>query len=112
MRLQGRVSLSRQGLRTARIAEELGCHPKTVRKRLHRVNALGMDGLGYRPEARRKPRITKEKRSRIIKKQFLASAPSSLSGGWLWGSKNNFRRLLTSVYTVLSVTILVIRRVI
>jgi hypothetical protein len=24
------VSLSRQGLRTARIAEELGCHPKTV----------------------------------------------------------------------------------
>jgi DNA-directed RNA polymerase specialized sigma24 family protein len=34
------VSLSWKGLRTARIAEELGCHPKTVRKRLHRFNAL------------------------------------------------------------------------
>src|SRR5215208_5813820 len=34
------VSLSWQGLRTAKIAEVLGCHPKTVRKRLHRFNAL------------------------------------------------------------------------
>jgi hypothetical protein len=46
------VSLSWQGLPTARIAEELGCHPKTVRKRLHRFNAyLQTDGDGgYQPE--------------------------------------------------------------
>jgi hypothetical protein len=43
------VSLSWQGLRTANIAEQLGCHPKTVRKRLHRFNVHGMDGLGDRP---------------------------------------------------------------
>ena len=44
------ISLSWQGLRTAGIAEELGCHPKTVRKRLHRFNAEGIDGLADRPE--------------------------------------------------------------
>jgi len=60
------VSLSWQGLRTANIAEELGCYPKTVRKRLHRFNVHGMDGLGDRPGAGRKPRITEEERSRII----------------------------------------------
>ena len=60
------VSLSWQGLRTAKIAEELGCHPKTVRKRLHRFNAFGIDGLGDRPGAGRKPRITEEERSKII----------------------------------------------
>lgn len=60
------ISLSWKGLRTAGIAEELGCHPKTVRKRLHRFNAEGVDGLGDRPGAGRKPRITEEERSRII----------------------------------------------
>jgi transposase len=60
------VSLSWQGLRTAKIAEVLGCHPKTVRKRLHRFNAEGIDGLGDRPGAGRKPRITEEERSKII----------------------------------------------
>src|SRR5215217_8946974 len=54
------VSLSGQGLRTAKIAEELGCHPKTVRKRLHRFNAEGISGLGDRSGAGRKPRITEE----------------------------------------------------
>jgi hypothetical protein len=60
------ISLSWQGLRTARIAEELGCHPQTVRRRLHRFNAEGIDGLGDRPGAGRKPRLTEEERSRII----------------------------------------------
>jgi len=60
------VSLSWQGLRTAGIAEELGCHPKAVRKRVHRFNALGVDGLADRPGAGRKPRITQEERSRVI----------------------------------------------
>jgi transposase len=35
--------MSWQGPRTTTIAEELGCHPKTVRKRLHRFNAEGID---------------------------------------------------------------------
>lgn len=60
------ISLSWQGLRTAKIADKLGCHPKTVRKRLHRFNAEGIDGLGDRPGAGRKPRITEDERSRII----------------------------------------------
>lgn len=60
------ISLSWQGLPTADVAEELGCHPKTVRKRLHRFNAEGIDGLGDRPGAGRKPRITEDERSRII----------------------------------------------
>jgi DNA-directed RNA polymerase specialized sigma24 family protein len=29
------ISRSWQGLRNAKIAEELGCHPKTVRERIH-----------------------------------------------------------------------------
>jgi len=60
------ISLSWRGLRSAKIAEEIGCHPKTVRKRLHRFNAKGLDGLGGRLEAGRKPRITEDERSRII----------------------------------------------
>lgn len=60
------VSLSWQGLRTTEIAEGLGCHPKTVRKHLHRFNAEGIDGLADRPGAGRRPRITEDERSRII----------------------------------------------
>ena len=60
------VFLSWRGLRTAKIAEELGCHTKTVRKRIHRFNAHGIDGLGDRPGAGRKPRVTEDERSRII----------------------------------------------
>ncbi len=60
------ISLSWQSLRTAEIAEELGCHPKTVRTHLHRFNSEGIDGLGDRPGAGRKPRLTELERSRII----------------------------------------------
>jgi hypothetical protein len=60
------VFLSWQGLRTARIAEELGCHPKTVRQRLHRFNAEGIDGLGDRPRTGRRLRLTELERSKII----------------------------------------------
>ena len=63
------VSLSWRGLRTTGIAEQLGCHPKTVRKRLHRFNSEGIDGLGDRPGAGRKPRITEEERSKILQGQ-------------------------------------------
>jgi transposase len=60
------VFLSWQGLRTARIAQELGCHPKTVRQRLHRFNAEGIDGLGDRPRTGRRLRLTELERSKII----------------------------------------------
>jgi transposase len=53
-------------LRTAKIAEKLGCHPQTVRRRLHRFNIEGLDGLGDRPGAGRRARITEQERSEII----------------------------------------------
>ena len=33
-------------LSIAKIAEKLGCYPQTVRRRLHRFNTEGIDGLG------------------------------------------------------------------
>ena len=60
------IAHSWDGLRTSAIAEELGCHPQTVRKRFHRFNAEGLDGLGDRPGAGRKPRVTEQQRSKII----------------------------------------------
>jgi transposase len=60
------VFLSWEGLRTAKIAEKLGCHPQTVRRRLHRFNTEGIDGLGDRPGGGRKATITEQERSKII----------------------------------------------
>jgi transposase len=60
------IARSWDGLRTKAIAEELGCHPQTVRERFHRFNEEGLDGLGDRPGAGRKPRITEQERSKII----------------------------------------------
>jgi transposase len=60
------IMLSWRGLRTTGIAAHLGCHPQTVRQRIHRFNAEGMDGLGDRPGAGRKARITEAERSWII----------------------------------------------
>jgi transposase len=37
-----------------------------VRERFHRFNGEGLDGLGDRPGAGRKPRITEQERSEII----------------------------------------------
>ena len=48
------------------IAGQLGCHPKKVRRWLHRFSAEGIDGLGDRPGAGRKRRITEAQRSAII----------------------------------------------
>jgi transposase len=48
------------------IAAELDCHPKTVRIHLARFNAQGIEGLGMRAGAGRKPRLTEQERSRIV----------------------------------------------
>ena len=54
------------GLRTRQIAEGLGCHPETVRERLHAFTDRGLDGLGMRPGSGRKPRLTQLERSTIL----------------------------------------------
>jgi transposase len=66
--LRARMVLrSWSGLRTGLIAAEMGCHPiSTVRERSHRFNAEGIEGLGERPGAGRKRRLTEAERSWII----------------------------------------------
>jgi transposase len=60
------IALSWDGLGVPAIAGQLGCHPKKVRRWLHRFNAAGTDGLGDRPGVGRKRRITEAQRSAII----------------------------------------------
>ncbi len=52
--------------RTTIICQELVCHPQTVRERIIRFNAEGIDGLGDRPGAGRKPRLTEQERGSIM----------------------------------------------
>lgn len=61
------VALSWEGRRVPDIAAELGCHPKTVRTRLARFDADGVDGLRDRPRAGRARRITEAERGHIIR---------------------------------------------
>jgi transposase len=61
------IARSWDGLRTTAIAHELRCHPQTVRERIGRFNAEGIDGLGDRPGAGRKPRLTEQERGRIVR---------------------------------------------
>ena len=60
------VTLSWDGLAVPAIAAKVGCHENTVRRWLHRFDAAGLDGLGDRPGAGRKRRITEAQRSAII----------------------------------------------
>ncbi len=60
------VVRSWDGRRTSAIAAELGCHPQTVRERLARFNAEGLDGLGDRPGAGRKRRLTEAERGVVL----------------------------------------------
>jgi len=52
--------------RTRQIAAEVGCHPQTVRDRLHAFNERGLDGLGMKPGSGRPPRLTERERSTIL----------------------------------------------
>jgi transposase len=61
------------GLRTTQIAAELHCHSATVREKITRFNANGLDGLGDRPGSGRRPRLTEGERSAII--ALVASPP-------------------------------------
>src|SRR5690348_4926076 len=68
------MALSWDGLAVPAIAAEVGCHANKVRRWLHRFNAAGIGGLGDRPGAGRKRRITEAQRSRII--ALARSAPT------------------------------------
>jgi transposase len=67
------VALSWDGLGVAAIAGQVGCHENKVRRWLHRFNAGGIDGLGDRPGAGRRRRITEAQRSAVI--ALARSAP-------------------------------------
>ena len=67
------VARSWDGQRTTAIARELRCHPQTVRERIQRFNAEGLDGLGDRPGPGRKPRLTEAERSAVV--ALVATAP-------------------------------------
>jgi transposase len=60
------IAMSWDGLRVPAIAAALGCSQKAVRHRLARFAADGLDGLGDRPGAGRKPRIGQAQRSQLI----------------------------------------------
>jgi transposase len=60
------IARSWDGLRTTQIAAELDCHPQTVRERLARFAAEGVEGLGDRPGGGRPPRLTEHERSQLI----------------------------------------------
>jgi transposase len=67
------IALSWDGRRVPVIAAALGCSEKAVRYRLARFTAEGLDGLGDRPGAGRKPRIGQAQRSQLI--ALVASPP-------------------------------------
>jgi transposase len=71
------VACSWDGERVEAIAKELHCSPQTVRRRLHRFDAQGTEGLGDRPKAGRRRRLTAADDSKII--ALVSQAPP----GWL-----------------------------
>ncbi len=54
------------GERVEAIAQELHCSPQTVRRRLHRFDAQGVDGLGDRPKPGRPRRLTAADDSKLL----------------------------------------------
>lgn len=66
------VVRSWEGQHVRQIAQVLGCHPQTVRDRLHAFNDRGLDGLGMKPGSGRKRRLSEPERSVIL---ALVKAP-------------------------------------
>lgn len=67
------IARSWEGQRPSAIAAELNCHPQTVRERIVRFNAEGIEGLADHPGAGRKRRISEAERSVVI--ALVATAP-------------------------------------
>jgi transposase len=60
------ITGSWDGASVAELAEQLGCHTKTVYKWLHRFNTGGIDGLADLPRPGVRRRISEHQRGRII----------------------------------------------
>jgi transposase len=60
------VALSWDGAQVGQIAAQLGCHPRTVYRWLHRFNQGGIDDLGDLPRSGRPRRLGELERGRII----------------------------------------------
>src|SRR5215470_5796360 len=60
------VMKSWDGERVETIAQALHCSPQTVRRRLHRFDVEGIEGLGDRPKAGHPRRLTAEDDSKLI----------------------------------------------
>lgn len=60
------VGMSWDGRLVPRIADNLRCSQKTVRRWLHRFNRCGLEGLEDLGGQGRKRRITEAERSRIV----------------------------------------------
>jgi transposase len=58
--------LSWDGAQVGQIAAQLGCHPRTVYRWLHRFNAGGIGDLGDLPRSGRPRRLSELERGRII----------------------------------------------
>src|SRR5919197_1715861 len=67
------ITLSWDGAQVGQIAAQLGCHPATVYRWLHRFNEHGIDGLGDLPRSGRPPRLSELERGRVI--ALVASDP-------------------------------------
>ena len=67
------VSRSWDGERVETIAKELHCDPQTVRRRLHRFETEGIEGLGDRPKPGRPRRLTAADDSKLI--ALVSQAP-------------------------------------
>jgi transposase len=60
------VARSWDGERVEAIAKALHCSPQTVRRRLHRFDEQGLDGLGDRPKPGRRRRLSAADDSKLI----------------------------------------------
>jgi transposase len=60
------ITLSWDGAQVSQIAAQLGCHPATVYRWLHRFNAGGLDDLGDLPRSGRPRRLGELDRGHII----------------------------------------------
>src|ERR1700726_3943933 len=60
------VARSWDGERVEAIAKELHCSAQTVRRRLHRFDSEGLEGLGDRPKPGRPRRLTAADDSKLI----------------------------------------------
>jgi transposase len=60
------ITLSWDGAQVGQIAAQLGCHPRTVYRWLHRFNTGGIDALGDLPRSGRPSRLSELDRGQII----------------------------------------------